>query len=400
MERRGTPDFLLLLLTFLFVGFGIVMVFSASSPVAAYEYGDKFLFTKKQLIAAALGAFLMLIAMNVPYEKMKKGYLPFFIFTLGLLVAVLMQPAGDKPRSWIDLGFFSIQPAEFAKLAIIMYLASLISKKGEKFERFKNGLLPVALVVGLVAGLVMKQPDFGSAVIFLFCSAIVIVAGGANMKHLLLGVVILALAGAVFLGKLAFSEESSYKIDRFNCYFNAWEDRLGSCYQNVQAEMAFGHGGIGGAGFGQSVQKLFYLPEAHNDFIFAIVGEELGFIGTVLFLFLYLLFLWRGIIVSLRCPDPFGTLVGIGIVGMFGIQALINIGGVTRAIPMTGITLPFISYGGSSLLVCMMSAGVLLSISRESGRSAIKNTEKQSSRGQAKQRQLDRIPQQVPRIRS
>ncbi|WP_233531780.1 putative lipid II flippase FtsW [Paenibacillus alkalitolerans] len=388
MEQRGTPDFLLLLLTFLFVGFGIVMVFSASSPVAAYEFGDKLLFTKKQLIAAVLGTFLMLITMNVPYAKMKKGYLPFFIFTLGLLIAVLLQPSGDKPRSWIDLGFFSIQPAEFAKLAIILYLGSLISKKGEKFERFTHGLLPVALVVGFIAVLVMLQPDFGSTVVFLFCSAIVIVAGGANLRHLLLGAATLAVAGAVFLGKLAFSNEESYQIDRFHCYFNAWDDRLGDCYQNVQAEMAFGHGGIGGAGFGQSIQKLFYLPEAHNDFIFAIVGEELGFIGTVIFLFLYLIFLWRGIIVSLRCSDAFGTLVGIGIVGMFGIQALINIGGVTRAIPMTGITLPFISSGGSSLLVSMMSMGVLLSISRESGRVAESKPK------------TERVPQHVPRIRS
>ncbi|WP_274361572.1 putative lipid II flippase FtsW [Paenibacillus thermotolerans] len=391
MERRGTPDFLLLLLTFLFVGFGIVMVFSASSPVAAYEYGDTLLFTKKQLIAGTLGAILLLLAMNVPYTKLKKGYLPFFVCTLGLLVAVLLQPAGGKPRSWIDLGFFSIQPAELAKLAIILYLSSMICKKGEKFERFKNGLLPVAMVVGFVAFLILKQPDFGSAFIFLCCSAIVIVAGGANMKHLLLGAATLAVAGAVFIGNLAFSEQQSYKMDRIQCYLDPWADKLGGCWQNVQAELAFGHGGIGGAGFGQSIQKLFYLPEAHNDFIFAIMGEELGFIGTLVFLLLFLLYLWRGIIVSLRCPDPFGTLVGIGIIGMFGIQALINIGGVTRAIPMTGITLPFISYGGSSLLVCMLSSGILLSISRDSSKAAVESE---------KQPRVERIPQQVPRIRS
>jgi cell division protein FtsW len=398
MERRGTPDFFLLLMTILLVGFGIVMVFSASGPEAAYRYGDALLYTKKQIMAAGLGMFLMLIFMNIPYIKWKKGYLPFFLGVMGLLVYVLMQPSGSKPRSWIDLGFFSIQPSEFAKLAIIMYLASLITRKGEKFETFRTGLLPVVLVVGIVGGLIFLQPDFGSTVVFLFCSAIVIVAGGANMRHLVIGLGVLGIAGALLLGGSMLSSpdgERGYQFKRFDCYVDPWHDPQGWCWQLVQSDMAFGHGGITGAGFGQSVQKLFYLPEAQNDFIFSIIGEELGFIGVTLFLLLYLAFLWRGIVVSLRCPDPFGTLIGIGVVGMFGIQAFINIGGVTRTIPMTGITLPFISAGGSSLLVSLMSMGVLLSISRDSGTSV-----KRNERSTEKSRGAPSVPEHVPLIRS
>lgn len=193
--------------------------------------------------------------------------------------------------------------------------------------------------------------------------------------------------GQMLAGKL-----SIYQLKRFDCFLDPWQDPQNWCYQQVQAEMAFGHGGIGGVGFGQSIQKLFYLPEAQNDYIFAIVGEELGLIGSVLFLLLYLAFLWRGIIVSLRCPDTFGTLVGIGIVGMFGIQAIINIGGVIRAIPMTGITLPFISYGGSSMLVSLLSMGLLLSISRDQAKRLEKSDVNKQSRR--------RIPEQIPLIRN
>lgn len=407
MTRRGTPDFFLFLMTVLLVLFGIVMVFSASGPEAATQYGDALFYTKKQIMAAGLGLALMLIFMNIPFLRWKKLYLPLFLAVIAMLMYVLSQPSGSAPKSWIDFGFYSVQPAEFAKLAIIMYLASIITRKGEKFEQFRTGLLPVALVVGFVGGLILLQPDFGTTVVFLACSTIVIVAGGANVKHLLLGVVAVAVAGSLFVGGMLLSgdgDERGYQWKRIECYLDPWQDTQNWCWQQVQAEMAFGHGGVAGAGFGQSVQKLFYLPEAQNDFIFAIMGEELGFIGVTIFLLMYLAFLWRGILVSLRCSDPFGTLVGIGIVGMFGIQAFINIGGVTRAIPMTGITLPFISSGGSSLLVSLMSMGVLLSVSR-GGAPAEAKQEKQGKPprggGGSKSRRgaASHIPEHVPLIR-
>jgi cell division protein FtsW len=367
MEGRGTPDFLLLLMTFILVGFGLVMVFSASSAMAAENYNDPFLLAKKQLIAAAIGAFVMIILMNIPYTFWKRGYIPFFLLTLGLMIAVLAIPAEDKPRSWIDLGFFTIQPVEFAKLATILYISSYIHRKGELFQNFTRGLVPVSLIVAFITALIMMQPDFGSTVVFLCCCFILIIAGGANLLHIFAGIFATVFISAILIGGallLDMGDDREYQLKRFNCFMDPWHDTQGWCWQHVQAEIALGHGGITGAGFGQSVQKLFYLPEAHNDFIFAIIGEEFGFIGVTLFILFLLFFLWRGIIVSLRCKDPYGTLLGIGIVGMFGIQSFINIGGVTNTIPMTGITLPFISSGGTSLLVSMMSIGILLSISR------------------------------------
>jgi cell division protein FtsW len=368
MSRRGTPDFLLLLMTFMFVGFGIVMVFSASSAEAAYEYGDAMFFTKKQIAAAGIGAVLMFALMNMPYKIWKKAYLPFFLIVVGLLVYVLTIPTAGQPRSWIDLGFFSIQPSEFAKLAIVMYLASLIMRKGEKMSLLRTGLLPIVLVVGVVATLILMQPDFGSTIVFLLSASFLIVVGGAKMQHIIMGISVVVISAALLWGGTLLSNmnlQDEYQLKRISCYLDPWHDPQGWCWQHVQAELAFGHGGLTGAGFGQSIQKLFYLPEAQNDFIFAIIGEEFGFLGVTLFILFLIFFLWRGIQVALRCRDPFGTLLGIGIVGMIGIQAFINIGGVARAIPMTGITLPFISSGGSSLLVSMMSMGILLNISRE-----------------------------------
>jgi cell division protein FtsW len=373
MEGRGTPDFLLLLMTFILVGFGIVMVYSASSAIAAQNYNDPFLLTKRQLIAAAVGAVMMIILMNIRFTIWKKGYIPFFLIILGLMIAVLAIPSEGKPRSWIDFGFLTLQPVEFAKLATILYISSYIHRKGQQFQSFTRGLLPVSLIVALMTALIMMQPDFGSTVVFLLCCFILIIAGGANLLQIFAGLMATVSLSAILIGgalMLDLGDDREYQLKRFNCFIDPWHDTQGWCWQHVQAEIALGHGGISGAGFGQSIQKLFYLPEAHNDFIFAIIGEEFGFIGVSLFILFLLLFIWRGIIVSLRCIDPYGTLLGIGIVGMFGIQSFVNIGGVTNIIPMTGITLPFISSGGSSLLVSMMSMGILLSISRNANYSS------------------------------
>jgi cell division protein FtsW len=251
-----------------------------------------------------------------------------------------------------------------------LYLAGLIYRKGDKIKQFRNGLAPSVIIVGVVAFLIMLQPDFGSMFILVLTASLVIVVGGANMKHIMGAV---AVIGVVVIGGLLVyvlsAESLGYKMDRITCYLDPWSDVQGPCYQIVQSMYAFGHGDLTGAGIGQSIQKLHYLPEAHNDFIFAIIGEELGFIGSVIFLLFYLAFIWRGLLVALRSTDTFGNLVGIGIVGLIGIQAFVNMGGVTGAIPMTGVTLPFISAGGSSLVVMMSSIGILLSISREYNKS-------------------------------
>lgn len=235
------------------------------------------------------------------------------------------------------------------------------------------------IIVGIVAGLIMMQPDLGSCLILVATSGLVIYAGGASMKHILGSIGLLVLGVALVMGaKTAIDSLSpptekaaanqDYRQGRIEAFLDPENNSEGSGYNIMQSLIALGEGGTQGSGFGQSIQKLHYLPYPYTDFIFAIIGEELGFVGTSVFLLLYLYFIWRGILIALRCTDPFGTLVGIGVMGLIAIQAFINIGGVTNTIPLTGVTLPFISYGGSSLLVTMLCMGIMLSISRETNR--------------------------------
>ncbi|GGD65193.1 putative lipid II flippase FtsW [Paenibacillus nasutitermitis] len=368
---RGRPDFLLLVLTLVLVGFGLVMVFSASSNTAviteAYNY-DALYFTKRQLIWAVLGTGLMFLIMNIPYTVFKKAYILYFI---PVLIMLLLVPFVSKEingaRSWFNIGPLGIQPTEFAKLGLILYLGSLITKKGEKFRDFKKGLVPVFIVIGLICGLIMLQPDLGSCIVIAACSLIIIIAGGANLKQLFLAGMLIAVlvAAGTSISMMKSPDTWNYRIDRFSAFMNPEADELGSTYHLSRSLQALGHGGITGAGFGHSVQKLKYLPYAYSDFIFSVIAEEFGFIGSALFLLFYLVFLWRGLLIALRCPDSYGTVVGVGIVGLLAVQTIINIGGVTGAMPLTGVTLPFISHGGSSLLVSLACIGVLLSISRE-----------------------------------
>ncbi|WP_433946259.1 putative lipid II flippase FtsW [Paenibacillus sp. SN-8-1] len=379
--RKGTPDFQLLILTLLMVGFGLVMVFSSSSSIAIVNSKfnfDAMYFTKKQMIFGVLGLLSMFVTMNIPYAKYKKLFVPVFIITLIMLLLVpYVGQNVNGARSWFGFGSFGVQPSELAKITIILYLAALISKKGERFRDLRTGYIPVMLIVGFVAGLIMLQPDFGSCVILVATAGLVVFAGGANLKHILGSLALLILGASIALGaqflfdKISASDSVStqatnYKAGRFQAYLDPLQDPQGVSYNLVQSLIAIGHGGASGTGFGQSIQKLHYLPNPYNDFIFSVIGEEFGFIGTLLFLLFYIYFIWRGILVSLRCQDTFGTLVGVGIMGLIAIQAFINIGGVTNTIPITGVTLPFISYGGSSLMVMMASMGIVLSISRQS----------------------------------
>lgn len=378
--RRGAPDFQLLILTLLLVGFGIIMVFSSSSSIALIDakFGnDPMYFTKRQIIFACLGLVFMFVTMNIRYDKYKKLFVPVFI--LAILLLVLVPIIGDKRNgatSWFSIGTLGIQPTELAKITTILYLAVLISKKGERFRDLRTGYIPVMVIVGFVAGLIMLQPDFGSCMILVATSGLIIFAGGANLKHILGSIGLLVLGASIVLGAGALwnkihpsdsaADQTNYKIGRIQAFLDPGKDPLGTGYNLLQSLTAIGHGGPSGTGFGQGIQKLHYLPNAYNDFIFSVIGEEFGFIGTLLFLLFYIYFIWRGLLISLRCQSTFGTLTGVGIMGLIAIQAFINIGGVTNTIPMTGVTLPFISSGGSSLMSMMMAMGIVLSISRES----------------------------------
>jgi len=379
-KSKGKPDFLLLIMTLLLVGFGLVMVFSASSGIAVvssmYNH-DALYFTKRQLGWAGLGIFTMFFLMNIPFKKYMKLQLLFFIPVVILLLLVpFLGETINGATSWFRFKSLSFQPTEPAKLALILYLGALIAKKGEKFRDFKRGLLPVLIIIGFICGLIMLQPDLGACIIIVCCASIMIWAGGANLKQVfftaLTGVAILTPLVAISVMKSPKAWE--YRISRFTSFRDPLAHAQDGGWQLVSSLQALGHGGVTGAGFGESVQKLHYLTYAYNDFIFAIIAEELGFIGAGLFILFYIAFIWRGLLVAVRCPDPFGTVVGVGIIGLLSFQAFVNIGGVTGAIPLTGVTLPFISYGGSSLLFTLMCMGVLLSISREYYRVTNKST--------------------------
>ncbi|MDQ0168851.1 putative lipid II flippase FtsW [Paenibacillus tundrae] len=413
--KRGTPDFQLLILTLLLVGFGLVMVFSSSSSIAIASErfnNDPLFFTKKQLMWAIIGVVGMFFAMNIRFTKYKKLYAPFFLFTTVMLLLVLIAGRNiNGARSWIGVFGFSVQPAEFAKIAIILYLAALITKKGERFRDLKTGYFPVLIIVGFIAGLIMLQPDFGTCFILVSTCGLVIYAGGASMKHIMGSIMLVVLGGALAFGANAlFSSMSTpdntiteaktnYKIGRIQAFLDPLSDPTDGSLNLYRSLVAIGDGGITGSGIGQGTIKLHYLPNAYNDFIFSVIGEELGFLGSTLFLLVYLYFIWRGIIVSLRCPDPFGTLVGIGIMGLIAIQAFINIGGVTQTIPVTGVTLPFISYGGTSLFVMMVAMGILLSISRTNNQDVIKEERTKSVTVQTRTSPALRSRESIRRIR-
>ncbi|QQE72943.1 putative lipid II flippase FtsW [Brevibacillus composti] len=378
MKTRGVPDFLLLLLTALLVGFGITMVLSASSIFALTSFtvngckicgGDELYFVKRQAMWLLIGTVGMLITMNIPFSFYKRNFLLIAFISVLSLFLVLIPGIGTDikgARSWFSFGPANLQPAEFAKLGLILYLAAIIAKKGDGFRELKRGLMPPLVITGIFFGLIVAQPDLGTAAILLGTAIVMMICGGARLSHLfLIGFPTTSLA---VLGYVATKDHA---LNRLTSFLDPWSDPLNTGYHIKQSLIAIAHGGWSGTGFGKSIQKYLYLPEAHTDFIFAIISEELGFIGTTLFLLVYLLFLLRGIHICLRVNDTFASLAGIGIVSMIGIQALVNIGGVTSTIPLTGVTLPFISYGGSSLLVVLLSTGILLSVSREVSRQKV-----------------------------
>lgn len=364
--QRGRPDFILLFITMALVGFGLVMVFSSSSATSLYEYGTPWYFAKKQILFASIGLFFMLITMNIKVHFLQKLSFLFLLLSVFSLLAVLMFGVEiNGAKSWLIIAGFSVQPVEFVKIGTLVYLAAFINKKEDRLRNFNQGLLPVIIVISVICMLIMLQPDFGSMFILLLTVFIMLFVGGMHFKHILLTTI--CLIPICFMLVVT----QAYRMKRLTSFLNPWEDPLGSGHQLIQALYAFGHGGINGVGFGRSLQKLHYLPEAHNDFIFPIIAEEFGFIGTLIFLLLYMAFIFRGWIISMRSNDLFAFSLGTGIITLIAVQALINMGGTTGSIPITGVPLPFISAGGSSLIVCMTAAGMLLSISRENHRKSL-----------------------------
>jgi cell division protein FtsW len=362
-KARSNPDFMIIFSTLFILSIGIVMVYSASAVMSFREYGDWYFYTKRQLLFAVLGIIAMFFTMNIDYWIWRKWAKIGLIICFFLLILVLIPGVGivrNGAQSWIGIGAFSIQPAEFMKLAMIAFLAKLLSDHQKKIPYFFKGLMPPLMMVGLAFGLIMLQPDLGTGTVMVGTSMVIIYAAGARIMHLF-G---LAMVGVV--GFVAMVLMEPYRIKRITSFLDPWQDPLGAGFQLIQSLYAIGPGGLMGLGLGMSRQKYAYLPEPQTDFIFSILSEELGFIGGGTVLFLFLLLFWRGMRVAITAPDLFGSLLATGIIAMIAVQVIINIGVVTGMFPVTGITLPFISYGGSSLTLMLTAVGVLLNVSRYS----------------------------------
>jgi cell division protein FtsW len=372
--RRMDP--ILLFCTLGLAGIGIVMVYSASFPVGTERMGDPFHFLKKQAIAGALGIGLLLLAARMNYRYWQVLAIPLLLGSIVCLFLVfvpgLRQQIGGAYR-WLKIGPFSFQPAELAKLALVIYLARWLTRKEGRMENFTAGFLPPVIVAGILFLLVFKQPDFGTGVLFAVVVFLMLFAGGTRLRFL--GVAFLA--ALPVLAFLAF--RANYRIGRFLAFWDPWKDPGGTGYQIIQSFLAFGAGKIFGVGLGEGKQKLFYLPEIHTDFILSIIGEELGLIGVTLIIILFLALIIRGFQSCLRAPDLFGTYLALGVTTLISIQTLLNMGVVMGLLPTKGSTLPFISYGGTSLMINLMAVGILLNVHSQGGKS--KNEDPDRRRG-------------------
>ncbi|MBP1992795.1 stage V sporulation protein E [Paenibacillus eucommiae] len=362
-KARSAPDIWMVISTLLLLTIGVIMVYSASAVLAFHEFGDRYYYLKRQLIFAVLGVVAMFFTMNVDYWVWKKYARSGLILCLVLLVIVLLPGIGvvrGGARSWLGIGSFGIQPSEFMKIGMIIFLAKLLSEQQAKVTYFAKGLLPPLGIMGLAFGLIMLQPDLGTGVVLVGASLLMIYTAGARILHLsYLGMV--GLVG--FIGLVI---AAPYRLLRITAFLDPWQDPLGAGYQSIQSLYAIGPGGLVGLGLGMSRQKYSYLPEPQTDFIFSIIAEELGFIGGAFVLLLFTILVWRGMRTAITAPDTFGNMLAVGIIGMVAVQVIINIGVVIGMFPVTGITLPFISAGGSSLTLMLTSIGILLNISRYS----------------------------------
>lgn len=358
--RSGKPDIFVFGAVIILLSIGLVMVFSASSVMGLSEHGDPYHYVRRQSLLAVIGLIALFVLMKVDYHIFKPLALPGLIISFALLAAVIFvgQDIGGATR-WIRVGSFNLQPSELAKIAMVNYVAVYISVKRERVRRFFTGLLPVLLLLAGQFVLIMLEPDFGTGVALAFTVIVVLFAGGAHIGQL----IFLGISAAPILWKLMMLKE--YRMKRFFAFIDPWADPTDTGWNIIQSLLAIGSGGIFGVGLGKSRQKFSYLPEHHTDFIFAILCEEFGFLGGFVVITLFFIIAWRGLRIALRAPDLYGTLLAIGITSMIAFQAMLNIGVVTGSLPVTGIPLPFISHGGSSLLMSLASVGVLLNISRQ-----------------------------------
>ena len=366
---KNPLDFTLLITVFILLGLGIITVLSASSPTALAETGNSYKYLIKQMEAAVIGIFLMFVASKIDYKLWQKNYKIIYCICMILLLAVcaLGREAGGAKR-WLDMGFLSFQPSEVAKVGVIIFYSAWLTKNKEKLKTFKYGFVyPLLWLLIPIFFILILQNHFSATLVICMLAAILMILAGCKIRYFIfvgiplaaLGIFAIIVAGQVF------------RMQRILTFFDPWQDIKGKGWQIVQSLYAIGSGGLFGVGLGESKQKYLYIPEPHNDFIFAVLAEELGFIGCAIVIILFAILIWRGITIAMKAPDMFGSLLAAGITSMIAIQVLVNIAVVTASMPVTGMALPFFSYGGTALIITLTSIGILLSVSRAGNRSEV-----------------------------
>ena len=352
-------DQILLFVTITLALVGLVMMFSASAVMAGKKFDDSWYYLKRQLVWLTFGLTLLHVVSRIDYVWWKRLAFPLLGFIAVLLVTVLVPSIGEAKhgaRRWLQLGPISVQPAEMAKLVTVIYLAGYLARKEDQLQDFTSGLLPPLLIIGILSGLVLMEPDLGTVVVVGLVVGALLFVGGARLSHLLT----FALC-SIPIG-LALVLTSPYRLPRLLTFLDPWKDPLNAGHQITQSFLAFGSGGLFGVGLGEGKQKLLFLPEPHTDFVLALVGEELGFVGTTVIILLFAVFVIRGFQISTRARTPFGRYLGVGITTLIGVQALINACVATGLLPTKGLTLPCVSYGGSSLMTLFIAIGLVESI--------------------------------------
>lgn len=360
-------DFVLFAVIMILVAFGIIMVFSASSYTCALDpkINDSMYYLKRQSLWAVISVSAMIFTIRFDYHKIKKYTLLLMAVSLGLLLLTFAFPEVNGAKRWIRLGpLGNFQPSEMVKYVVVIFMAKGIESKGDRIRKFFSGVVPYLIISGMYAGIVLLQKNLSIAAVIIIITLILLYIGGIRQFHF--WGVLVPMFGAAGAAAAIFEP---YRMKRLMNFINPWATAKTDGYQLCQSLLAIGTGGIWGVGLGQSRQKRFFLPERHTDFIFSVTAEELGLIGCIIIILLFLIFIWRGIVIAIRAKDVYGTILAAGITSVIAVQATINIAVVSGSFPVTGVPLPFISYGGSSLLINLIAMGILLNISRQTNKS-------------------------------
>ena len=361
-------DFVLCITVLVLLAMGIIMILSASAPSALSTTGNSYTYVKKQFAFAIVGLVLMFILSKIDYRFYKKYYWPIYFASWLVLLLVLVPGIGHSVKGatrWVNLGFTQFQPSELTKIGLIIFYAGYLADHKSELTDFVKGFVkPLCFVIPPIAILFLVQNHLSVSLIIIIITISMMVMAGCRLKYFGASGGVGLLGFGSIVGVIQMSGKGGFRLDRIATYFNPWADAQGTGYQMVQSLYAIGSGGFFGVGLGESKQKYLYIPEPHNDFIFAILAEELGFLGCLFIIMLFAIFIWRGILVAMKAPDVFGSLMAIGITTLIGAQAIINIAVVTASIPTTGMALPFFSYGGTALLILLCNVGILLNISR------------------------------------